>query len=275
MKKFAMTILVFLLSCTVIYARDLLDVSRRCSISFKNVESDVKMFKIASVNAYADFTIEDKYNSYPVDYSNYDALALTLSAYIARDGIEPEYEFTGNADNLDTGLYLIMIDSYIKDDKRYEFSPFMISLPYLNEDDSYNYTPAISPKKSITDVTSITVIKNWDDGNGAGRPTEIVIELMGNNTVLKEETLNAANGFRCNFNGLDVNMDYCVTEKYVPEGYSVSIVKDGNNFVITNKEIEPVYDNELPHTGQLWWPVPVLLIAGALLIILSRDEKNT
>lgn len=275
MKKFAMTILVFLLSCTVIYARDLLDVSRRCSISFENVESDVKMFKIASVNAYADFTIEDKYNSYPVDYSDYDTLALTLSAYIARDGIEPEYEFTGNADNLDTGLYLIMIDSYIKDDKRYEFSPFMISLPYLNEDDSYNYTPAISPKKSITDVTSITVIKNWDDGNGAGRPTEIVIELMGNNTVIKEETLNAANGFRFNFNGLDVNMDYYVIEKYVPEGYNVSIVKDGNNFVITNKKIEPVYDNELPHTGQLWWPVPVLFIAGALLIILSRDEKNT
>ena len=37
-------------------------------------------------------------------------------------------------------------------------------------------------------------------------------------------------------------------------------------------------DPSLPHTGQLWWPVPVLVVSGAVLIllglILRRRRKN-
>lgn len=274
MKKFLMIIAVFVLSLNVVYARDFVDVSRRCTVNFENADSRIRMYKIASMDENAVFSVEDKYSSYPVDYSDYDSLALTLSAYISRDNVDPEYIFTLGADDLDTGLYLVLIDSFVNDNKRYEYSPFMFSLPYLNEDDTYNYSPVINPKKSVTDVSSITVIKNWDDGNGTGRPESIAVELIEDNCVVDEKELNAANGFRYTFEGLDIDKDYSVIEKVIPDGYEMSISKDGNNYIITNRKLNPNYDNELPHTGQLWWPVPVLLAAGVFFLVLSRNEKN-
>ncbi len=57
------------------------------------------------------------------------------------------------------------------------------------------------------------------------------------------------------------------------------IVKDGKIFTITNTCNRPdtPKGGKLPQTGQLWWPVPVLLLAGLVLVIvglLRRKEDN-
>ena len=74
-------------------------------------------------------------------------------------------------------------------------------------------------------------------------------------------------------------------------GYTVQVERDGITFVITNtyvpEEPEPTEPTEptptkptnptkpnLPQTGQLWWPVPVLLIAGLLFVILGLIRRR-
>ena len=77
----------------------------------------------------------------------------------------------------------------------------------------------------------------------------------------------------------------------MPEGYTVSISREGITFVITNtlkpfEEPEPTPTpgtpdtpgENLPQTGVLWWPVPLLAVLGALLLLLGwglrrRDER--
>lgn len=77
-----------------------------------------------------------------------------------------------------------------------------------------------------------------------------------------------------------------------PEGYTVSISREGITFVITNtlkpseepaptpQPSSPPTPGEptLPQTGVLWWLVPLLAILGALLLLLGwglrrRDER--
>ena len=45
--------------------------------------------------------------------------------------------------------------------------------------------------------------------------------------------------------------------------YSTVIVRDGNTFVITNTW------KRIPQTGQLWWPVTALTLAGLGLLCLG------
>ena len=64
------------------------------------------------------------------------------------------------------------------------------------------------------------------------------------------------------------------------EGYTVTVTREGVTFVVTNTYGETVEDNEaplsgeLPKTGQLWWPVPVLIAAGLLFIIIGLARRR-
>ena len=62
----------------------------------------------------------------------------------------------------------------------------------------------------------------------------------------------------------------------VPEGYTESSIKEGNTVVLTNTSTTPVIEekpkpsNQLPLTGQLQWPIPVLVIAGIMFLIIGK-----
>lgn len=97
-------------------------------------------------------------------------------------------------------------------------------------------------------------------------------------------------------------------EAEVPDGYTVAVTREGNTVVLTNtakkpgksdgevnppskkrtdkttdKTVNKTTDktsDKLPQTGQLWWPVLVLLFAGAICLLAGRvlrdrkEEKN-
>ena len=66
-----------------------------------------------------------------------------------------------------------------------------------------------------------------------------------------------------------------------PGDYKVTVTQEGVTFVITNtysgnSPINP--DNpsgpKLPQTGQMWWPVPVLVTMGLALIIFGLWRRK-
>lgn len=97
-------------------------------------------------------------------------------------------------------------------------------------------------------------------------------------------------------------------EAEVPDGYTVAVTREGDTVVLTNtakksgnpdgevnppskkrtdkttdKTVNKTTDktsDKLPQTGQLWWPVLVLLFAGAICLLAGRvlrdrkEEKN-
>ncbi|MBS5314157.1 MAG: hypothetical protein KHY53_15205 [Clostridiales bacterium] len=105
-----------------------------------------------------------------------------------------------------------------------------------------------------------------------------------------------------------VLMRWSVSEAEVPNGYTVAVAREGNTVVLTNTakkpgnpdgEVNPPSkkptgkttdkivnkttdktSDKLPQTGQLWWPVLVLLFAGAICLLAGRvlrdrkEEKN-
>ena len=73
----------------------------------------------------------------------------------------------------------------------------------------------------------------------------------------------------------------------MPEGYYVSTDRAESTIVVTNTAKQPVSDKKntqdqskkteakLPQTGQLWWPVLVLLLAGIICIIVGGSFSRT
>ena len=105
-----------------------------------------------------------------------------------------------------------------------------------------------------------------------------------------------------------VLMRWSVSEAEVPKRYTVAVTREGNTVVLTNTAKKPgkpdgeanppskkptdkttdkivnkttdKTSDKLPQTGQLWWPVIVLLFAGAICLLAGRvlrdrkEEKN-
>ena len=287
----------------------------RDSTGFSGVE--FQLYRVADVSDSARFVLSGDFASYPVSLDNLDssgwrALAQTLDAYASRDGLVPMRSGRTDAagkilfDHLPTGMYLITGDNYVSG--RYTYIPeaFMVSLPSLNQEtDEWVYQASAVCKYSRDDDPpeggggdpsdlSRKVLKIWkDDGNEAERPESISVQLLRNGQVYDTVTLNASNNWRYNWYELDDSDEWQVVENGTPEGYTVSISRQGITFVMTNTKTTPGDSSGgsgdpsgntgglsgfadsgwmgpiLPQTGVLWWPIPFMAAAGLILFIIG------
>lgn len=164
-------------------------------------------------------------------------------------------------------------------------------------------------KPEEPEETKIHVLKVWKQDQEKERPDSIVVELLqtdveGNTTVADRQTLTKENQWSYTWKNLSTLMRWSVSEAEVPNGYTVAVTREGNTVVLTNTakkpgksdgEVNPPSkkptdkttnkttdktSDKLPQTGQLWWPVLVLLFAGAICLLVGRvlrdrkEEKN-
>ena len=142
-----------------------------------------------------------------------------------------------------------------------------------------NYTLLIS-KEGITFVltnsykpsfTTIEVEKVWSDkGHENKRPAEIEVQLLRDGQVYDTVALDASNNWAYSWSDLEEDRDWSVKEKSMPVGYTAVTTQNGGQFTIINTYTPPVSDNpKLPQTGQLWWPIPVLISAGLVFYLIG------
>ena len=172
-------------------------------------------------------------------------------------------------------------------------------------------------KPGNPEETKIHVLKVWKQDQEKERPDSIVVELLqtdaeGNTTVVDRQTLTKENQWSYTWKNLSTLMRWSVSEAEVPKGYTVAVTREGDTVVLTNTakksgnpdgEVNPPSkkptdkttdkivnkttdktsdktSDKLPQTGQLWWPVIVLLFAGAICLLVGRvlrdrkEEKN-
>ena len=235
---------------------------------------EVSVYRIADDNG-----LVSPYDTYPVSLNgDLQACANALVNYIKVDNIGADGYATSGVDNkvyfngLEKGLYLISVKPI--DDGTYVYSP-QVTLVNLESElvVDLKYDRVLKGSEPI----NLHVLKVWKNDNVDSRPSSIEVTLLRDGVVYDKQELNKLNHFSFTWNGLDSAYTYDVIEDNVPSGYTVGLSRSGNTVTVINDggivKNDSVSD-KLPLTGQLWWPVPFLVIVGfACLLIGRRYEK--
>lgn len=195
-----------------------------------------------------------------------EEFAEALAEFIAENDIAPEMSGSTDKDGklsftgLSDGLYLVLGDDLTKNGVIFTAQPILLWLPCADPDGGIDYDPVCSPKHYKTPESvpvDITVEKIWvDDGD---HPSLVTVQLLRDGEVFDEVTLNEQNSWKYIWEKLESEHDWQITEINIPEGYTASVTRNGAAFTVTNTQ-------KLPQTGQLWWPVPILLGSGVVLL---------
>ena len=254
------------------------------TINFPVEGSSVSLYHVGSYDN--GYVLEEPFSSYQVDLKTEEA-ASTLYGYIQRDKIEADMETSISEDkkavfsDLSEGAYLISGIEGESDGKKYTSSPLFVVLPQKDSSGNISKDITISEKyeeKELPENIDLYVMKIWDDDNSEKRPQSIMVELLKDDEVYDTVTLDDSVNWKKEWNDLDSSYAWRVVEKDVPADYVVTVSKDGDGFVITNsyKPDKPNHPDRpnLPHTGQLWWPVAWFIAGGLLCILIGLIQKR-
>lgn len=257
----------------------------------KTEKTEFRLYRVAEVSETARFTLSGAFASASVDLSAVDSasgwadMAVTLDAYAGSSKISPTATGTTSGgkvtfSDLTVGLYLLEGDAVVSEGYTYTPAPAMIMLPTLTESDTWDYTPSVTVKydKALAEEPlDVTARKVWNDGNRSGRPTSVTVQLLRNGAVQETVVLNKDNNWTYTWEDLPGTYEvegkakpctYTVSEQRVPAGYTVSVSQEGDTFKVTNTYRTTTTDNsKLPQTGTLNWPIPVLTVAGLVLMV--------
>lgn len=297
---------------TGVFAREPVDLEQKTSltIQYPCTGAKFRIYRVADVSEYGEYTLTPEFEDYAVDLEQKDqsgwrALASTLGGYVERDGKAAQDTKTTDADGkayfkeLSAGLYLVLGDRAEDDTYKYEAEASLIALPDLDEGDQWVYDVTASPKyekeplKPDDNVTQKKVIKIWKDDNSKNRPKDIRVQLLKDGKVADTVTLNADNNWKYQWDNLDNSAAWQVVEQTVPSGYTVAVEKEADTFTITNTKTtgktggntnttkptgsstsKTSKSGKLPQTGQLWWPVGILSVAGMLLFLIGYIRRK-
>lgn len=255
-------------------------------------EATFRLYKVAEVTRHGEYVATGRFVEYPVSYGADSAeawrkLATTLKGYVAADAQAAPIAIgrisqSGKAffSTLSTGLYLVIGDKYNAFGKDYEPEPFLVSLPSLHVSDCWDYEVECEVKytgKVDSVPVDMEVLKVWNDNENPNRPDQIEVTLYAGNIASETVTLNKENNWSYRWYGLYGKTTWSVVETKVPEGYSATVEKQGNRFVITNTKegVVPAAGDRLPQTGVVWWPVLVLLLVGLGLFLFGVRRFHT
>lgn len=250
----------------------------------------LSLYKVAALNTDLSLTADATFSGLktPIEDPNvrWADLANTLEDHIARNMIAPDDTartdtggkavFPSGSTPLDAGVYLILSKPYRYGGMIYDPSPMIVTLP--GQDTAGNWISEVTAYAKFIPIedkpVDITVEKIWKDkGHESKRPSRITMVLYKDGREENRITLSKEMHWRYVWNDLDPMHTWTVMEIPV-SGYETKpphTVPDseGNKIIRITNTYVPSKPPKLPQTGQLNWPVPILLSCGGLLFILG------
>lgn len=274
MKKGIYFIFISLLCCllpTTLFAKsDWMNLDVSCPIS----DMKVSLYRVADEN----YKLTGVFSNYSVDLKqDVQGAANALENRILMDGNEADAYATSDSSGkarfsgLESGIYLVVGKEV---ESNGVFYMPQVSLVSLSGDLSVDLKYETSNKAS-----RIHVLKVWKKDNKKSRPKSIEVCLLrSDGIVVGKVVLNSDNQWSTTWDNLSTLYTYRVMETSVPSGYKESCTREKDTIVLTNTGSDKYRvekkDEVLPNSGQLWWPVPVLLFVGLVLFGLGRHLKN-
>lgn len=275
MKKGIYFIFISLLCCllpTTLFAKsDLMNLDVSCPVS----DMKVSLYRVADEN----YKLIGVFSNYSVDLKqDVQGAANALENRILMDGIEADAYATSDSSGkasfsgLESGIYLV-VGKEIESNGVF-YMP-QVSLISLSGDLSVDLKYETSNKAS-----RIHVLKVWKKDNKKSRPKSIEVCLLRSDGIVVDKVkLNSDNQWSYTWDSLSTLYTYSVMETNVPFGYKESCFREKDSVVLTNTgsytdKKKEKKDDELAFTGQLWWPVPVLLFVGLVLFGLGCQLRN-
>ena len=265
------------------------DVSLTLSCSHENVP--FYLYYVASIDEYGELGVNSSFSDFNVNITGkndeaWNELALTLAGYVDQEQMTPaaskKTDVNGNITfpSLDQGLYLICSEKVSSNGMIYQTSPSMVLLPSLDEiNNDWVYDVNVNPKgEEIEDTnTSIKVQKVWkDSGNENKRPSSIMVQLYKDGEIYDSITLSEENNWQHIWENCSTKSNYTLVEQKL-DGYTVVVSKEGITYLITNTYKTPspsVPNKNIPFTGQLWWPVLILITLGLFFILIGLIRRR-
>lgn len=246
-------------------------------------ENEFKIYKIFSITN-NDYILEKQFKDYPINFEdmhiqkNKVQIATALASYIKKDRLKETKKEKTNLNceaiirGLDKGIYLLLGESKIKDNYLYKPNPILLEI-----NDSTNYKEIRMDlkyqKSDIKKPIKLEVYKVWQDDEDK-RPKSITIELLQDHKVIDKVKLNDDNNWRKIWNDLPSNYTYSIAEVDVPEGYKVSISQEKTVIKVINTKENQKKKKKLTKAGQLWWPLPILLILSIAFYLEGRRTRR-
>ena len=234
----------------------------------------VSLYRVADVN----YNLVDSFSRYSIDLKqDVQGAANALENRILMDGIEADASKSSDSSykasftGLESGIYLVVGKEVLQDGVFY--MP-QVSLVSLSGDLSVDLKYEMSDKPS-----RIHVLKVWKRDNKKSRPKSIEVCLLRSDGIVVDKVvLNSDNQWSNTWENLSTSYTYRVMETSVPSGYKESCTREKDTIVLTNTGSDKYRvekkDEVLPNSGQLWWPVPVLLFVGLVLFGLGCHLRN-
>lgn len=276
--------------------KELIDINRLTNLTLNYSYDDynfddvsVKLYYIASINKDFDYQLESEFKDYSIiingikTHEEWDILKQTLESYIKADNIKEleSYSIKDNKveiENLKAGLYFIETEKIDKEDYTLLFDSFLLNMPDLNEDGYWNYDVDVYPKaQSFTpkyEIVNYTVTKEWKDDK-ENRPQSIDVEIYKDGEVISNQILSSSNNWTYDWETVDDGSIWTVIERNVPDGYKVSILNSGRNFIIVNTSSN--YEESNPQTLDninLYFYLLIISLIGLVLGIISLFLNN-
>lgn len=211
--------------------------NEKATINYNYIQKDVNIsiYKVAS----NDGTLCGNFADYQVSVFDKGS-AQTLASYAERDNIsadssvKTDSKYTASFRNVDDGIYLITGESTTVGKYKYKIMPSVIKVSGKDVN--------ITAKYEVTDFsggddekTQVAVMKVWS----GRKEDQATAQLLKDGEVYAEVILNQDNNWRYTWSDLDDKYTWSVTEKDVPQNYTMSVEKDGSVYVIINKYNTP------------------------------------
>ncbi len=247
--------------------------------------SSFTLYQIQTKEADGSYTTTEAFSGYAIDLNlktseDMRAAATTLRSYIIADKPKAYDKKTADKkgeivfDNLPFGLYLAIGDDIKVNGEKRQQVPVMAYLP-ASKNQRPVYDLSVDVKTGPADNrTAYEVCKVWKNDNGTSRPTQIKVSLYKDGKKFETVTLSKTNGWKYKWENLKPG-SYTVVEETKLKDYSVSITQESGVFTVRNtKSKTPPPPPGIPQTGQLWWPVIVLLILGISFLVIGIKGKK-
>ena len=263
------------------------------------------IYQVATMNENGDFKITDEFSGININLNKPDQswrnTALALEGYVNIYDIAPvdttvinEYGygcFLEETPVIEKGLYLVLGHRHSIDGEYYDSEPLLLSMPSQMSAHTgewiYDIIVNIKYVRTVPkqeEKTELTVMKVWESSKeGITHPKSITVHLISNGKKYDTVTLSDENNWKHQWTGLDANIEWSIYEEFLPD-YTVEIVEQGGTYVVKNtyipKEVvtptptPPPHKPEIENFGQLWWPVPILLVVGLTFIILGLARRR-